>query len=257
MKNKKILTLGLTALMTFGLVGCSQNATTDSSYVLTQTMSFVPGATEADMSEYTNLTSNDNFESITSDMLVGLIGDKDANAIIYIGYPGCHNCQNSVKGLQEAAEEAFQTVYYLDCTKEFTSDEAYYKVVNAVKDLLNPETDDEGNVQYLPEYEKDIDGSYKVDENGSYIKVTDEDGNVVYSDEVQYDIYTPLIFQIKNGKINTSNFILGYLEDNDYSSIMDLGGTKEYYGSDGSLTGETEEVDSYFEEQIKMFNEHN
>lgn len=248
MKNiKKLLLASLATFMIFGLCACSKQET----QTLTQTISFIQDAKDADMSEYDYLTSNDNFKEISVDQLVSALDDENTNAIIYIGYSGCHNCQNSVAGLQEAAIKANQTIYYLNCTTAFSSDVEYYKTVEAIKEILHEETDENGNLVYLPEYEKDDDGNIIVDSDGNYTIVTDENGNTVYSENVEYGIYTPLIFQIKSGKINTSNYILGYSENNDYTNLMDLGGTLETFDSSGNVKA-SEVVDSYAE-ALKTF----
>lgn len=252
MKKRNLLTIGLSILMLFSLVACSTNKEKSKNMVVTQTMSVIPGASDADLSDYTSLNPkyDDNgdiimpFKEITADMLAGAVGDEYNNSIIYIGYAGCHNCQSSIQGLYDAAVESGQTIYYVNCTTAFTTDAEYFTAVNAVKEILTPEEDADGNPIYLPEYEKDDNGEYVVDESGAYVEVTDENGDTVYSDEVEYDVYTPMIFQIKDGKINKANYIIGYDENNDYASVCDLGATVTYYDDNNNETS-NEKVDSY------------
>lgn len=251
MKKVNKFIIELTIVMLFCLVGCSNNKMTNN-IVISQTMSFIPEATDADLSGYSNLhlkyDDDGNvilpFKEITADMLAHAVGDEYNNSIIYIGYADCHNCQSSIQGLYDAAVELGQNVYYINCKTAFTTDSDYFTAVNAVKEILTPEEDDDGNVIYLPEYQKDDNGKYIVDEKGDYVEVTDENGNTIYSNEIEYNIYTPLIFQIKDGRINKENYIIGYDENNDYLSVCYLGAKVTYYDDSGKETSSTF-VESY------------
>lgn len=187
---------------------------------LSNIKSYIKDAEDVDMSAYSALSTSNNFKEISLDTLLNTIGDINNNSIIYIGYSNCKNCQKIIKDLQDAAIKYNQTIYYLDCSTAFPTDNEYFKLVEALKVLLKPSKDDDENIIYRPEYKKDDNGNYLLDDNGNYIEVTDNNGDVVYSDVIKYEIYTPFIFRIIKGQLDADNFIVGYSDSSDYESLV-------------------------------------
>ena len=102
-----------------------------------QIKSYIEGATAAKLeTEYDSLQNSDGFAVITKDQLLSSIGDGEVNAIIYMGYPGCENCQNAIASIQSAAIATEQTVYSLDVSEEIETDEDYDEIYNALESIL-------------------------------------------------------------------------------------------------------------------------
>lgn len=171
--KKKIFLVTSALLLTVSLFGCKSKTEE-------KIQSHIEAATEADMVDYTELSNSDNFAEISYDTLASCVGNEEINAIIYMGYPSCENCQNAIKDIQDAAIAAEQTVYYFNVTKAIDTDEDYDRIV----DLLSP-----------------------------ILKTDDEN-----SDE--YALYTPHVFLIVDGELVQGH--IGYTEDYDYSSLMDI-----------------------------------
>lgn len=142
MKRNYILTF-MTISLLLSLFGCSKKTAVIKSYI--------GGAGVADMSEYTELTNADGFASITKEQLIASIGDKNVNAIIYMGFSGCSNCQKAIKSIQDAAIKAEQTVYYLDLTAEIVEDTDYDEIYNALESILTIKGDDTEPQLYTPQ----------------------------------------------------------------------------------------------------------
>ena len=120
------------AVAAIGLAGCKAKEKEQEATVT----SYIEGATEADMSGYNTINSNDCFMEITVDQLLNAISQKDTNAIVYIGYTQCENCQSAIVAIQDAARDLNQTVYYLDTAKSIQSDVDYDRLFDALKPIL-------------------------------------------------------------------------------------------------------------------------
>ena len=102
---KKILLSILLIFMAVGMVGCGEE---EINYIDIE-------ATDVDMSVYDGMNSlNHHFKSITPTELLRVY-NEGGSGIFYIGYSGCHNCQDAVKYIEEAAANNDVTVYYMDC----------------------------------------------------------------------------------------------------------------------------------------------
>lgn len=91
-----------------------------------------------DMSGYNGVSSTGhNFVGITPDELIKVI-DEGGSAIVFMGYTGCHVCQEVARYINEVAQELDVTVYYLNCTSEQypLRDAAYDNVVESLNDIL-------------------------------------------------------------------------------------------------------------------------
>lgn len=99
--------------------------------------SYIEGATEAKLElEYSALENSDGFAVIAKDQLLSAVGDESVNAIVYMGFPGCENCQDAIASIQAAAVAAEQTVYSLDVSEEIVTDEDYDEIFNALESIL-------------------------------------------------------------------------------------------------------------------------
>ena len=101
----------------------------------------IDASTEADMIDYPSLSSSDNFAEIDMETLFSCIGNKNINAIIYMGYPECENCQKAIKTIQEVAVEAEQTIYYFNVNKAIDTDEDYDRIIEKLAPVLITEDD--------------------------------------------------------------------------------------------------------------------
>lgn len=137
--KKKLFLIASALLLTVSLFGCKSKTEE-------KILSHIDAATEADMIDYPSLSSSDNFAEISYDTLASCVGNEEINAIIYMGYPSCENCQSAIKSIQDAAIAAEQTVYYFNVTKAIDTDEDYDRIV----DLLSPilKADDENADEY-------------------------------------------------------------------------------------------------------------
>lgn len=141
MKRNYILIFA-TLLLASSLFGCSKKTTIKS---------YIAGASAADMSEYTELTNSNGFASITREQLIASVGNENVNAIVYMGFSGCNNCQKAIKSIQDAAIKANQTVYYLDLTAEIVEDTDYDEIYNALEPILTIKGDDTEPQLYTPQ----------------------------------------------------------------------------------------------------------
>lgn len=156
MKKAIISILSVASLASIMLTGCATKKEE------AKIMSHIDGAITVDMSDYSSLQSNEGFMAITATQLVNSIGDENVNAIIYVGFKECDNCQNAIADIQSAAIATEQTVYYLDCDTQLELDSDYDMVYEALKPIL--------------------------------ISYNEED-----PDDVQ--IYTPHVFKIEKGEL--------------------------------------------------------
>ena len=127
--KKKFLLITSVALLCVSLFGCKNKKEE-------KILSNIDAATEADMVDYTALSSNDNFAEISYDTLASCIGNEKVNAIIYMGYPACDNCQSAIKDIQDAAIAAEQTVYYFNVSKAIDTDEDYDRIIELLSPVL-------------------------------------------------------------------------------------------------------------------------
>lgn len=154
MKKQIISILALATIASSLLAGCASKKEEE------KIVSHIDGAVTVDMSDYTELQSSDGFMAITASQLVNSIGDENVNAIVYIGFKGCENCQNAIADIQSAALDAEQTVYYLDCDTELELDSDYDMVFEALKPILvsyNEEDPDDVAI-YTPHVFKIVNG---------------------------------------------------------------------------------------------------
>lgn len=93
------------------------------------------------MIDYTSLSNSDNFAEIDLNALSSCVGNKNINAIIYMGYPSCENCQKAIKSIQEAAIVSEQTIYYFNVNKAIDTDEDYNRVIELLTPVLESEKD--------------------------------------------------------------------------------------------------------------------
>ena len=71
-----------------------------------------------DMSSYSGMNSVDHsFKGITPEEFLNAQKDG-ASGIFYLGYTGCHICQNAVSLMNEAAIQSGVYIYYIDCYNE-------------------------------------------------------------------------------------------------------------------------------------------
>ena len=126
-----------------------------------------------DMSGYKNMSSvNHNFKGVTPETLLKAIDNKESG-IFYMGYDGCHVCQNVVSLIDEAAKNLNLSVYYIDCYNELAPLEDYiYEVVDKLKPILNKDSSGEYGI-FTPHVFVMIDGEFKE----SYIGLDDYDGS--------------------------------------------------------------------------------
>ena len=127
MLKKLILTL-TSLLLLLSLVGCTQKKE-----IL---VSNVENTSEVDMSYYRKLKDNTNFKSISKETLIDCIGNNNTNAIIYMGYSDCENCQKVIADIQKAAIERNQNIYYLDTEQEIKTDTDYDLLFETLKPVL-------------------------------------------------------------------------------------------------------------------------
>lgn len=125
---KKIFLSLASLLLLLSLVGCTQKEEI--------IVSNVNNTSEADMSYYHDLKDNTNFKSISKETLIDCIGDNGVNAIIYMGYSDCENCQKVVADIQKAAIERNQNIYYLDTEQEIKTDTDYDLLFETLKPVL-------------------------------------------------------------------------------------------------------------------------
>ena len=122
-------------------------------------VSSIEGATEANMIDYVSLTNNDNFAEISYDTLESCVGNKKINAIVFMGYPSCDNCQKVIKDIQDAAISAEQTVYYFNVNKAIDTDEDYDRIVELLTPILKEDDEDSSKLAlYTPQVFLIIDG---------------------------------------------------------------------------------------------------
>lgn len=133
MQKKILMILGVASLLFAGGCNAKKVETEDAE----QIKSYIEGATAAKLeAEYSSLQNSDGFAVITKDQLLSSIGNSKVNAIIYMGYPGCENCQNAIASIQSAAIATEQTVYSLDVSEEIVTDEDYDEIYNALESIL-------------------------------------------------------------------------------------------------------------------------
>lgn len=125
---KKIFLSLASLLLLLSLVGCTQKEEI--------IVSNVNNTSEADMSYYHDLKDNTNFKSISEETLIDCIGDNGVNAIIYMGYSDCENCQKVVADIQKAAIKRNQNIYYLDTEQEIKTDTDYDLLFETLKPVL-------------------------------------------------------------------------------------------------------------------------
>lgn len=133
---KKILKILMVCLLSCSLFACT-----------TKNEDFVPEVIEnTDMSEYDGLEASQTlFKEISAKTLIEMINNKYSGIILFSA-PSCHNCQNTLKYMKQAANNlGVETIYYLNFDSEnYTmSDEQYNVIVNKLKSIL--ETDGSGN----------------------------------------------------------------------------------------------------------------
>lgn len=174
---KKVL---VTMLMAFALVGCSNKKFPELYEPTKYNLIVNAEGREADMSEYENLKSNENFVSITAQELFDAIGDGETDSVIYIGSPYCSHCQEAAPTLQETAKAANQNVYYINLPN--VSNEEYQKLIEELSPILN--------------------------------SITDENG------EQKKEIFIPHVFTLKDGEYSSENSIIGYSEGTTYDSLF-------------------------------------
>lgn len=117
---------------------------------------------DVDMSSYQGVSSTQHcFKGIAPSEIAKIV-EEGGSAVIFMGFKGCHVCQESTKYLDEVAKELGVTIYYLNCTSELypLKDKTYDDLIALLDPILN--TNEEG------------------------VKT----------------IYTPHLFTITNGKIN-------------------------------------------------------
>ena len=130
---KKLLIAILLCLLT--LSGCGKDPVPTN----TEVESF-----RVDMSGYRNMSStNHQFLGVNPTEMLNVI-KEGRSAVFYIGYLGCHNCQQAVQYINQAAEELGVTVYYMDCYGEKEDFNAY---LEETIEILNPilATDPDGH----------------------------------------------------------------------------------------------------------------
>ncbi len=130
---KKLL---LCLVLIFGLFACGGHETAINEITIE--------SYDVDMSGYKGVNStNHNFKGISPDEVIRLI-DEGGSAVIYMGYEGCHVCQEAVQYLNEVAQNLGVTVYYLDCNSPIypVRDEVFTNLVTALDSIL--ETNDAG-----------------------------------------------------------------------------------------------------------------
>ena len=128
MFKKKFLLLISIIFIVFTTVGCTKKEV--------PAVSHIENSDEVDMSWYSLLKNNEGFRGITKETLIDSIGNSNVNAIIYMGYSDCENCQNAIKSIQQAALDNNQTVYYLDTEEEVKTDKDYDLLLNTLKPIL-------------------------------------------------------------------------------------------------------------------------
>lgn len=126
--NKKLLLSIAIVFTIFTTTGCTKKET--------PVVSHIENSSEVNMSWYSSLKSNEGFRGISKDTLINSIGDSSVNAIIYMGYSDCENCQRAISDIQKAALDNSQTVYYLDTEKEIKTDKDYDLLLNTLKPIL-------------------------------------------------------------------------------------------------------------------------
>lgn len=148
---KKILILGLTALMLFGCSAKPAETNQTTEKIDTTTLNILDMGTEsADMSGYTLLTDSKHvFKKITMEDSIRLFEEK-GSGVVYYGYIGCPFCQQAVPVLNNAARQMGVDIYYVDVkSQEGNSDEIYAKLIEHIKDFLQVE--DGEPVFYVPQ----------------------------------------------------------------------------------------------------------
>lgn len=126
--NKKLLLSIAIVFTIFTTTGCTKKET--------PVVSHIENSSEVNMSWYSSLKSNEGFRGISKDTLINSIGDSSVNAIIYMGYSDCENCQRAISDIQKAALDNSQTVYYLDTEEEIKTDKDYDLLLNTLKPIL-------------------------------------------------------------------------------------------------------------------------
>lgn len=126
--NKKLLLSIAIVFTIFTTTGCTKKET--------PVVSHIENSSEVNMSWYSYLKNNENFKGISKDTLINSIGDSSVNAIIYMGYSDCENCQRAISDIQKAAVENNQTVYYFDTEEEIKTDKDYDLLLNTLKSIL-------------------------------------------------------------------------------------------------------------------------
>ena len=146
---KKLISILLLAAVLLGAAGCS-NAN------LNRFHSFIPNASEAELSGYSNLENSNGFMEITSDHVLSSLGSKDITAYVLMGSTNCHYCQDAIVEVQKQALANNQTVYYLSMDK-IETEEKYNQLIEALSPILekNPEGEP---VLYMPHLFKIVEG---------------------------------------------------------------------------------------------------
>ena len=131
--NKKMKKLLITLFLCLALFACSN---TNSTNEKTQLNEIEISSYPVDMSGYKGISSTrHNFKGISPSEIIRIIEEK-GSAIIYMGFDGCHVCQEAAKYINEVAEELEVTVYYLNC-----ADPKYPlsgKIYNQLMEKLDP-----------------------------------------------------------------------------------------------------------------------
>lgn len=99
-----------------------------------------------DMSGYKNMSAFDHqMLGISPDTLIKVIGDGETDALVAIGFKGCHVCQESNQYLNEVAKENNIVVYYVDAYSEkYPLIDKYSEVTEKLSNILNKD----GNGNY-------------------------------------------------------------------------------------------------------------
>ena len=132
---KKIVCVLLLVLV----CGCA----TSTKYEITELNSF-----KVDMSAYKKMNSiNHQFSGITCEELLRLIDEK-GSAVVYMGFPGCPNCREATKLVNQAAIESGITVYYINVDDKSNLYSQYVEQLEEELYSILPEIDDEKNLRF-------------------------------------------------------------------------------------------------------------
>ena len=157
---KKLL---LCCLTCFLMIGCTSNQTSSSGYYKNSSIK-VSEIHDTDINQYEYLEDSDPpFIEINFEEALKFFQNK-WSGILYFGHTGCPWCERAIPVLDEVAKKANIYVYYIDASKDISSDE----------DTSNKLMEEMGT--YISE-------SYQEDENGDKT------------------FYVPNVVGVKNGKL--------------------------------------------------------